>query len=96
MSEYSLTTRAAIVTLRSQGRGWVYISQQLTGVSPNGAQACYQRTAVRARSTELRHLLDHLGTRPRSGRPPRSGMASTTLRDLSALSSLELVATSSV
>jgi hypothetical protein len=71
-TEISLADRAAIVALRSEGRGWVYISSKVKRVSPNGAQTLYNRTVRRAGSTELTHLLLHLESAPRPGRPKRS------------------------
>ena len=70
-TELSLADRAAIVALKSEGRGWVYISQQVKRVSPNGAQSLYKRTVQRAGSTQLTHLLQHLENAPRPGRPVR-------------------------
>ncbi|KAF1951492.1 hypothetical protein CC80DRAFT_207975 [Byssothecium circinans] len=46
--QMSATTRAAIVTLRCEGRGWVYISTKLANCSPNGASQFFNRVLARA------------------------------------------------
>ena len=60
--EYSLTTRVAIVTLRSDGRGWTYISQRVPKVSPNGALSYYNCALERtnSRTPSLGTLLSHI------------------------------------
>ncbi|KAH8732497.1 hypothetical protein GQ44DRAFT_584592, partial [Phaeosphaeriaceae sp. PMI808] len=60
--EYSLTTRVAIVTLRSEGRGWTYISQRVPRVSPNGALTYYNRVLERShsRTPSLATLLSYI------------------------------------
>jgi hypothetical protein len=52
----------AIVTLRSEGRGWTYISQRVPKVSPNGALTYYNRVLERtdSRTPSLATLLSHI------------------------------------
>ncbi|KAF2184608.1 hypothetical protein K469DRAFT_578872, partial [Zopfia rhizophila CBS 207.26] len=46
--QLSPATRAAIVTLRYEGRGWTYISQMLANCSPNGVQQFFKRVLERS------------------------------------------------
>ncbi|KAH9861033.1 hypothetical protein IAQ61_010769 [Plenodomus lingam] len=46
--EYTIPTRAAIVTLRCQGLGWTAISKQIGNCSPVGVQKFMRRLLVRA------------------------------------------------
>ncbi|KAI8940523.1 hypothetical protein NX059_004200 [Plenodomus lindquistii] len=47
-TEFTIPTRAAIVTLRCTGLGWVAISQKLANCSPSGAQSYMLRVLRRA------------------------------------------------
>ncbi|KAF2185285.1 hypothetical protein K469DRAFT_577255, partial [Zopfia rhizophila CBS 207.26] len=64
--EFDLPTRAAIVTLRFEGRGWTYISEKLASCSPSGVQHFFDRVLERSQcdpdnlylSTLLKYLED--------------------------------------
>ena len=86
--EPSLACRAAIITLRYEGRGWTYISSTLANCSPNGVQTFFNRILQRSgcdpNCLNLPLLLQHLEDAPRDGWPERfpeeSEMADTLVR----------------
>jgi hypothetical protein len=83
--EYSLTTRVAIVTLRSEGRGWTYISQRVPKVSPNGALSYYNRVlkCANSRTPSLATLLSHIedtGNRGGEKRFPEDSVVANALK----------------
>jgi hypothetical protein len=77
--EINFQTRAAIVTLRCEGRGWTYISERVANCSPQGAQQFFQRvlrraglpTTARATSLPLAYLLTLLEDPHHRGREER-------------------------
>ncbi|KAF2179922.1 hypothetical protein K469DRAFT_693793 [Zopfia rhizophila CBS 207.26] len=73
--EIDLPTRAAIVTLRTEGKGWVYISQKVANCSPNGAQQFFERVLQRSPCDpdhlNLPLLLKHLNDETNRGREER-------------------------
>ncbi|KAF1966788.1 hypothetical protein BU23DRAFT_661560 [Bimuria novae-zelandiae CBS 107.79] len=78
--QYDLPTRAAIVTLVCEGRGWTYISSKVATVSPNGAQQFFQRLLERVDVSPtqpttyiLADLLKHLEDEGERGREERFG-----------------------
>lgn len=74
-TELPLPTRAAIVTLRYEGKGWTYISETLANCSPNGVQTFFERVLQRSQSDpdalNLPLLLRNLEDAHREGHPER-------------------------
>lgn len=74
-SQVPIESRAAVITMKMEGRGWTYISRKLENVSPNGAQTLWQTTLTRSgcdpNNPHLPTLLLYIHDLPRSGRPER-------------------------